>query len=343
MNRTPAAWRAATLLAAVLALPFAPAHAPAGVIVGHNPTSFDSRYDRFSAGYPNAPVPNPSPDFIGSPYDLSGIGWKLDNPTFSVSLVSPRHFIGAAHVGYAPGSQLNFFDPVSNTVHTYTVQTTRSPSTTFTNSSGQQQTLPSDVILGTLTAPIATTDHVTYYPVLTGPASAFTGAPMLNHGQNPAYGAGNQTHLGRNNVTSAGEVASLNSGGVPTTEATRVATYAFDAGVPGEFYLIGGDSGGPSFIPVNGKLGLLGGHYGVSNATMNPQQGDLSVDTFLPAYIDQLNAFMATDTDSSHPNGYALNLVPVPEPGHLLLIGLGAGALVVLRRLAPGSNETGGA
>src|SRR5262245_25036627 len=117
-------------LAAALAGFGPPASARAGVIVDHNPTSFDARYDRFASGYPAAPVPNTSASFIGSPYDLSGIGWETANPTFSVALVSPRHFIGAAHVGYAAGSQLSFFDPVSNVVRTYTVQTTRVPTTT---------------------------------------------------------------------------------------------------------------------------------------------------------------------------------------------------------------------
>jgi hypothetical protein len=196
---------------------------PAGVITGHVANAFDSRYDRFSSGYPTAPVPNTSPDFIGSAYDLSGIGWRAGDvggsPIFSVTMVSPRHFIGAAHVGYANGSQLNFFDPVSQTVRSYTVQTTRSPTTTFTNAQGQQQTLPSDVILGTLTAPIPVTDHVTFFPVVTGSPSAFPGQPMLNYGQNTTYGSGNQVHLGRNNVT---QIA-LTSFNNFASEATRAA------------------------------------------------------------------------------------------------------------------------
>ena len=63
----------ATALLAVLTLLVGAPACPAGVIDGHNPSSFDSRYDRFSTGYAAAPVVNSSPDFIGSPYDLSGI------------------------------------------------------------------------------------------------------------------------------------------------------------------------------------------------------------------------------------------------------------------------------
>jgi hypothetical protein len=313
------------LRAAIAVASWALALAPAGwagIIDDHNPTSFDARYDRFMSGYPTAPVPNISPSFIGSTYDLSGIGWEANNPTFSIAMVSPRHFIGAAHVGYAAGSQLSFYDPVNNTVHSYTIQTIRVPTTTFTNNMGQQQTLPSDVLLGTLSAPIPTTDHITYYPVASGASQSFVGAPMIVHGQNTNYGVGNQTHLGRNTVASV-ELASFD-GNVPVNEATVVATYAYNPSSPGNFYLIGGDSGGPSFTPIGSLLALFGGHYGVSNNTLNPMPGDISADGFIPAYISQLDAFMAQDTDPMHPNGYSLTLVPVPEPGSLVLTALAA-------------------
>jgi PEP-CTERM motif len=315
--------------AAFAALTFALAAAPtgrAGVIDDHNPSSFDARYDRFVSGYPVAPVPNTSPSFIGAPYDLSGIGWDSANPTFSITMVSPRHFIGAYHVfqngDFQINTQVRFFDPVAGVVRSYTIQAVHRPTTTFTNAMGQQQTLPSDVLLGTLSAPIPPSDHITFFPVASGATSQFIGAPMLNHGQNTNYGAGNQTHLGRNNVDDVG-LASFD-GTVPVNEATVVATYDYNAANPGEFYLVGGDSGGPSFTPINGLLALLSEHYGVSNNTLNPQPGDFSADGFLPAYIDQINAFMAQDTDATHPNGYSLTLTPVPEPASLLLTALAA-------------------
>jgi hypothetical protein len=289
------------------------------------------------SGYPTAPVPNTSPSFIGLPYDLSGIGWRDSVPNESISLVSPRHFIGDFHVGYQVGEKLDFFDPVANVVRQYTVQKLQRMNTTV-----GAQTLPSDVVLGTITAdptgatsvPIPASDHINFFPVVT---AAGVGSPMLNYGQNPAYGAGNLTHLGRNNITAIDTVTlTPNSPPNPPQDLTMSATYDWTPSNPGEFYLIGLDSGGPSFIPFgSNQIALLGGHLGVSNPTTNPQPGDLSVDTYLPFYIAQIDSFMAQDTDATHPNGYSLTLAAVPEPGTFALVGLAAAAFVAVRRRRP--------
>src|SRR5262245_52561603 len=171
--------------------------AAAGVIVDHNATSFDARYDRFASGFPTAPVPNTSATFVGSGFDLSGVGWfTIGSTFFSVGMTSERHFIAAGHSPPGPGTQLNFFDPVSNVVRTYSVQFGRLPFTQFVNSQGQSQSLPSDVFLGTLTAPIPASDHIGFFPIPSGADSSFIGASIAPYGQNPAYGAGNQLHLG---------------------------------------------------------------------------------------------------------------------------------------------------
>lgn len=318
-------FRYVSLFLAAAALIHGSGRAAAGVIVDHNPTSFDARYDRFVSGFPTAPVPNTSPTFIGSGFDLSGVGWFPSGGTFfSVGMVSERHFIAAAHSPPGPGTQLNFYDPVSNVVRTYTVQSGRRPVTQFVNDQGQPQTLPSDVFLGTLTAPIPATDHIRFFPVADGPEGRFIGLPTLPYGQNPAYGAGNQMHLGRNNVQVV-TTATFDTP-VPVNEATRVFGYDTTPTNPGEFSLIGGDSGAPSFLNLGGRLTMLGGHYGVSPT---PPE---SFDTFLPFYISQLNAFMAQDTDATHPNGYALSIVAVPEPGVLVLTSVGVLVAACVRR-----------
>jgi len=307
--------------------------APAGVISDHNATSFDARYDRFVSGYPAAPVPNTSPTFVGGGADLSGVGWTFAGSVpFSVTMVSERHFIGAAHAAPGPGGQISFFDSVSNVVRTYQVQSGRRPLTEFVNSQGQLQSLPSDVFLGTLTAPIPATDHIGFFAVPSGAENSFVGASTLPYGQNPAYGVANQLHLGRNNVQFL--TTTSFDGNNPVNEASRVFAYDYTPANAGEFYLIGGDSGGPSFLNLSGRLTLLGGHYGVTNPTTTPNPGDQSVDTFLPYYIGQLNAFMAMDTDSTHPNGYALTVVAVPEPGTLFLTGMAAVVAAYVRRRA---------
>jgi hypothetical protein len=320
-----------TALFALLATAQQPGRAAAGVIVDHNASSFDARYDRFASGFPTAPVPNTSPTFTGSGFDLSGVGWfSIGSTFFSVGMVSERHFIAAAHSPPGPGTQINFLDPTTNVIHTYTVQGGQRPVTQFVNSQGQLQTFPSDVFLGTLTAPIPASDHIGFFPVAGGADNSFVGFPTLNYGQNPAYGAGNQLHLGRNNV----QLVTTTSfdGPNPVNEATRVFAYDWTPTNPGEFYLIGGDSGAPSLINLGGRLTMLGGHYGVSNVTTMPNPGDQSVDTFLPFYISQLNALMAQDTDATHPNGYSLTVIAVPEPGVLVLTGLAAAVAVCVRR-----------
>jgi hypothetical protein len=86
-------------------------------------------------------------------------------------------------------------------------------------------------------------------------------------------------------------------------------------------YLIGGDSGGPSFAVVDGKLAILGEHfstYGTSGLVPfdggAPKASDgswWSVDGFLPAYIPQLNSVL--------PANQQVTMV-VPEPSAIMLL-----------------------
>src|SRR5262245_51536515 len=72
----------------------------AGVMMGFDPSSptIHAIFDRFSGGFPSAPVANTSAQFIGRNYNLSGIGWSPVQPAFAVAMISPQHFIGAFHV-----------------------------------------------------------------------------------------------------------------------------------------------------------------------------------------------------------------------------------------------------
>jgi hypothetical protein len=315
------------LAAAFLLAPAGPAHA--GVIYGYDPASQTSHdtYDRFSAGFPNQPIPNASPLFVGAGVDLTGVGWHPDDPRFAVTMISPQHFVTAAHVG--AGSTVNFANAAGQ-VHSYTVQSSVAIPTTFTNAQGQQQTLPSDLLLGTLSAPIPAADGIRYFGVLGVNETQATGLPILAHGQNPSYVTpSNPTvnpHLGRNTIDTVG-LTSFNNF---ATEATRVMTYDWTPGNPGEFYLIGGDSGGPSFVRVGNDFALVGVHYGVSNATTTPNPGDISADSFVPDYIQGLNNAMASTP-------YQVTVVPVPEPvGVLAAVGLAVAAGLVRRRLRTG-------
>jgi hypothetical protein len=269
------------------------APAAAGVIAGYDPAV----HDRFTSGFPTEPVPNSSSLFLGSGVDLSGIGWRADAPQFAVTLISPQHVIGAAHVGFGSG-QVQFVNAAGQ-VMTYTVTGTTRISTAGTG-------LNSDLLLGTLSAPVPEADGIRYFGVADVTTATAVGLPMLAYGQNPAYST--SPHLGTNVIDTVG-LASFDDF---QTEATWVMVFDWTPDTPGEIYLIPGDSGGPAFVrAADGDFALIGVHYGVSRVTTDPQPGDFSASTFLPEYIDGLNAAMAG-------TGFQVTLVPVPEPAGLL-------------------------
>ena len=62
--------------------------------------------DRFSSGFPTAPIPNTDASFVGSDLDWSGIAWSTttyDSSSYkSLAMLSPRHFLTAQHYEYTP-------------------------------------------------------------------------------------------------------------------------------------------------------------------------------------------------------------------------------------------------
>src|SRR3972149_11780991 len=87
----------------------------ASAIVIHNYSP--EFHDRFSSGYPTAPVPNTDPDFIGYGYDWSGVAWNANNSNQSFAMLGPRHFLYASH--YSAGSTLNFFSSDGQLIYRY--------------------------------------------------------------------------------------------------------------------------------------------------------------------------------------------------------------------------------
>jgi hypothetical protein len=284
----------------------------AGVIVGHNPTV----NNRFTGGFPAAPIANTSSSFLGAPFDLSGVGWIDSSPQFAITMITPQHFLAAAHVG--TGTSVSFLGS-NGVVNSYSVASSFKLSTTFVNTSGNSQTLDSDILIGTLAAPIPTTNGVKHYSVAGLDPAQVAGTNLLAYGQNPNYGT--SPHLGTNTALGV----SLTSFSNFANEATHVIAYDFTPGITNEIYLIGGDSGGPLFTVHNNELLLIGGHYGVSNATLMPNDGDISASTFLPMYTSQLNQQLSGSS-------YQVTVVPVPEPASIVAIALVAGVGVWFRR-----------
>src|SRR5690606_13143804 len=106
--------------------------------------------------------------------------------------------------------------------------------------------------------------------------------------------------------------------------------YDYDVGVGGmgadEARVEGGDSGGPTFaIGAGGALGLVGIHW----FNYDPSDGQLggSGDTFVPSFIDEVNAAMALAGSSERLS--VITAVPEPSTAALLLVGIAA---VGLRR-----------
>jgi hypothetical protein len=194
--------------------------------------ALSSTHDRYYVGADKA--------FIGASLDLSGVS---SGPPWA-TMVSPQYFITAYHLAANSQSTLTFHEgnDASSTAHTYDVDSSFHYTTVY---DGQ----PSDVHMGRLVAPIPAADHIAFYPVLSLPSfSDYVGMTIYNYG--------NPNRLGRNLIS---RIEPYAEGGE-----NQVGMF-FNYDVPGlgadETYLIGGDSGGPSFVIVNGKLALLGEHF----------------------------------------------------------------------------------
>jgi hypothetical protein len=266
-------------------------------IKGNDPTLNRQRYDRFYSGSDKA--------FIGEGLDFSGVSVDGRRAT----MISSQYFITAYHWPATARSNLTFFE--GNTTgsggHVYDVDTSFN-ATMYYN--GQ----PADVFLGRLTEPIPAEDHIAYYPVLSLPSfDDYVGMTIYNYG--------NPNLVGRNVISKIEPYAEGSENGPGMF---------FNYDQPGvgsdETFLIIYDSGCPSFAVVDGKLALLGEHFSASDAGP-PTASDgswWSVDGFVPAYIDQLNARMGDDRVT----------VVAPEPSTLMLLAAAALALLVTRRMS---------
>ena len=206
---------------------------PAGALGIEINNYVPAQYDRFSSGYPTAPVANTSGEFIGLGYDWSGVGWLSTIATRSYALLGPQHFLYAAHYPPSTGVPLRFAS-TDGQVRTYGV--------------GQVSgSLLGDLAVGTFTAAIPQADNVHPCTILfKGYAgSAYTGAEVFMYGWT--------ARIGLNWIN---EVFKFQ--GDP-------ATYfgvAYDTTTPGRASLQTGDSAGPTFVRtgVPGQMYLVGDH-----------------------------------------------------------------------------------
>ena len=252
------------------------------------------RHERFYVGTNKA--------FVGDPYDWSGVGQGTSGQW--ATLVSDNYFISATHYHPAVGSNVTFWETnsLANPSHTYSV-------------AGGQRIGGTDLWVGWFGSAVNT--NIQRYPVLDlSTVSDYLGLVQYNYGVNHRVGR---------NVT--------NAFGTETVDAsTGYVWYADydnnDTPLVGgdETFLQGGDSGGPSFNVTAGQLALIGIHWAISNEFPGTNQGELFVDSAVPAYINDINFVL---------NHKSQSLTVIPEPSVMLwLCGiLAVGAVTTRRRL----------
>jgi hypothetical protein len=268
-----------------------------------------SRQDRFYSG--------DGKNFLGQAFNWSGVG--LSSNGAWATMISPQYFVTAAHLHPAGGNTVTFYSGNTQSADARYQGTVDSWSyqTSFTDET--DKTYPSDLWIGRLTTPIPDSANITSYPVL--------GLPTIDDylGQ-MIYVYGKPQRVGRNIIDWVGATGNAN----PPTNVTAVMEYNYDTGSSGlgadECYLISGDSGAPSFVDWNGELALTGIHYyhsGVYDYAPPSAQGSYSGDSFVPYYIDQLDANMG---------GASVRVVPEPTSLALLVVFVAAVAPLTWRK-----------
>lgn len=189
------------------------------------------RHERFLSGYPAAPISNP--DFLMAEYDLSGVGWESSEGEKTVALISPQHFLTAAHYQF-PGF-VSFLNR-DGELKTYEL-------------SSYARIGETDVSIGSLLKPIPPGDKVTSYPIFSLNEESYRGEEVFYMGQ---YSAAGRTRI-RGVSHQEGRPAKVFYG-----------RRFDDAPHPDHVIATSGDSGSPSFADVDGTLALLGAHWMVN-------------------------------------------------------------------------------
>jgi hypothetical protein len=268
-----------------------------------------NRQDRFYVGADK--------NFVGQAFDWSGVG-QAGNGTWA-TMISPDYFLSAAHYHPSGGDILTFYannDP-NGPSYQFTVSGTAYFQTSYSG-------IPSDLWLGKLTTPIPAADHIAYYPVpQLGSDSNYIGQMI--------YVNGKPNRVGRNNIDTIRVASEPEVGTHNKSTVSMEFNYDTVGGLGAdECFLIGGDSGGPSFMDVNGQLAVVGIHYYDYGTPDVMDWGMISGDSFVPYYVSQLNANMG---------GESVTTV-VPEPASLVLLAAAglAGLFFYRRRRAAQSG-----
>jgi hypothetical protein len=225
-----------------------------------------------------------NPTFLLAGHDLSGLGWEPGN--FGVTLISPRHFLTAAHVAPQPGATVSFCNRDGITKH-YVVESL------YVVQHGPG--ISTDLVLGRLAAAIPAADRVGYFPTLLLPASAdYLGLKVFTFG--------NYQSCGTNTIARWGsfDVLPFARGDHVPDDIMLVMEWHQ---LPGQAQAQGNDSGSPTFVLREGQLAIVGTHSAV-NVSQMPY---LTFDVLIPAYYSQIRARLALD-------GYAFGNAATAAP-----------------------------
>lgn len=275
--------------------------------------------NRFDSGFPGTPVENGSSSFIGDGYDFSGVGWQTASSNFAVTMISPQNFITARHVAPANGSSVSFLNQ-DGVLKSYTVAST---STITYNSDGG----PSDLIVGTLSAPISASDHIASYSIL------YFGTPLTSldleaYTQIQLLSYGKTGRVGTNTIDGFvnGDLYPLNN---PDHVVDSLYFYTDYDSFDGQSQAETGDSGSPSFATIGGNLTLVGVHSSVGTIDGNPNPA--TFDNFLawPTILQQIAGITGTSGQST--SLYVVNAIPEPAASAALLA-FAVFSLALLRR-----------
>jgi hypothetical protein len=299
----------------------------AEVILGPAPVgTIPSYYYRFSSTYTDNPTQtvNNATFYQTQPLianlDLSGVGWKLPGifgagggTGYNVTMIDSTHFISNWHVnapgGIMLGDTINFRPAGTSSIVTRTVANLQQVPNLGLAASGVPDGSPSDVMLGTLSAPLGPGSGIAAYPIAT-----------VGTVQEGVYLYGRESALGQNNISPNGPGSTsplvLADVGTGTTVTFRMDYDQPNSNPDGlsstvgsaEAHFNAGDSGGPTFVLVGSQLQLLGGNmfiqsYGDTGEPPLPSgvsdPVEYSGSTYLPFYTAQINTLIAVPEPSS--------------------------------------------
>ena len=253
-----------------------------------------ARHDRFT-GFPGSPVVNGAAWFDGSQY--SGVGWWVNDPQRQFALISSKHVLMAEHWKIAVGQQIRFLDQ-SGTLYTATVAS-------LTNVVKDAQL--TDITVARLNAPVPDV-AVLKYLNLPENHHYFTSDLQVfgwngSGGNHPVVGKGNLSYI-------------YNEEDTPLNLRFNEYPYVVAGGDQDDCFLIGGDSGSPTFATTRDGPALIGIHFGVDpGAVIN-----FSYDSFVPRYVTEINTILTAAGDSpmtpvySLPTPFVLTGATTPDP-----------------------------